>query len=60
MNVMNTIDSSDDGNIRIARGIHATAGIGRRTSSGGKNKSSAHLERPMARPRATPMISDAR
>ncbi|MNN07809.1 hypothetical protein D3C81_1206440 [compost metagenome] len=58
--VMNTIDSSDEGNIRIARGIHATAGIGRSTSRGGSKRSSAHFERPMARPRATPMISAAR
>ncbi|MNF17938.1 hypothetical protein D3C80_2217390 [compost metagenome] len=58
--VMKTIDSSDEGNIRIARGIQATAGIGRSTSRGGSNKSSAHFERPMARPRATPMTRAAK
>jgi hypothetical protein len=58
--VMNTIDSSDDGNIRIASGIQATAGIGRSTSSGGSSVSSAHFERPMARPSAMPMKSAAR
>ncbi|MNV57978.1 hypothetical protein D3C71_1503350 [compost metagenome] len=51
---MNTIDSSDDGNIRIASGIHATAGIGRSTSKGGSKVSSAHFQRPIDNPRATP------
>ncbi|MNT84448.1 hypothetical protein D3C72_2244600 [compost metagenome] len=58
--VMNTMDSSDEGNIRIARGIQATAGIGRSTSSGGSRLSSAHFERPMARPSSTPTRAAAR
>ncbi|MCY1558035.1 hypothetical protein D9M68_949370 [compost metagenome] len=58
--VMNTIDSSDEGNIRMARGIQATAGIGRSTSSGGSRLSSAHFERPMARPSSTPTRAAAR
>ena len=58
--VMNTIDSSDDGNIRIASGIQATAGIGRSTSSGGNRVSSAHVERPINSPSATPNTAAAR
>jgi hypothetical protein len=54
MNVMNTIDSSDDGNIRIASGIQATAGIGRSISSGGSSTSSSRRERPMTRPSPMP------
>ncbi len=38
----------------MARGIQATAGIGRNTSSGGSRLSSAHFERPMSRPSTTP------
>jgi hypothetical protein len=40
MNVMNIMLISDEGNIRMASGIHATAGIGRKTSSGGRTASS--------------------
>ena len=49
--VMNIIDTSAEGNMRIARGIHATAGIGRNISSGGRNTSSASFIRAIASPR---------
>lgn len=54
MNVMNTMLPSDDGNIRIASGIHATAGIGRSTSSGGSSVSRTQRRRPINRPRTMP------
>ncbi len=58
--VMKIIEASDEGNIRIARGIQATAGIGRSTSSGGSSKASAQAERPIARPRAMPSAAASR
>ena len=48
---------SDDGNIRIASGIHATAGIGRSTSSGGSRLSLAQRE-PADRQARAPTPSD--
>ena len=52
--VMKIMLPSDEGNIRMASGIQATAGMGRATSSGGNRLSCAQRERPMTRPRPTP------
>src|SRR5476649_657598 len=59
MNVMNIMLISDDGNIRIASGIHATAGMGRSTSSDGSTVSSNARYRLMARPKPIPTIDAA-
>src|SRR5689334_11044004 len=45
--------SSGFGNMRTARGIQATAGIGRSSSSGGIRMLLASLERPTVKPIAT-------
>ena len=41
MNVIKIMEASDEGKIRIAKGIHATAGIGRNTSNGGIRKAAS-------------------
>ena len=46
MKVIKIMLSSELGNIRIASGIHATAGIGRSTSSGDMKRSAAKRTRP--------------
>ncbi len=53
VNVTKIIETSEEGNIRTARGIQATAGIGRITSKGGKRTSLASAKcrwRAPARP----------
>jgi hypothetical protein len=50
MKVMNTMLCSADANSRMAIGIHATAGIGRSTSSGGQSAWPARRKRPIKRP----------
>ena len=55
--VMKIMLPSDDGNIRMASGIHATAGMGRSTSSGGSSSRSASGRRPISSPSDTPSVA---
>jgi len=54
MKVMKTMLPSVEGNIKMARGIQATPGMGRKISSEGRSASSMRFERPMATPSAMP------
>ena len=51
---------SESGNMRIAIGIQATAGIGRNSSNGVANTSSTRCDDPISKPNTIPRIDPAR